>query len=97
VREQFEVTSNRSSKPSKMPKHNKSGTNWNNEEIATMLGMVNANMEPVEGNFIFNHAGGDRLLPFDNHTMQNIPRSKYSLLYLVIPYYKGTEAIKHSL
>jgi hypothetical protein len=72
VKEQFEETSSH-----KTTNNNKSGTNSNNDEIAAMLDVVNENMEQVEGNFIFNHAGGDRLLPFDNNTLENIPMRKY--------------------
>jgi hypothetical protein len=71
VKEQFDKISSRKTN------RNKSGTNWNNDEIATMLDIVNENMEQVEGNFIFNHAGGDVLLPFDNHTLDSIPTRKY--------------------
>jgi hypothetical protein len=83
VKEQFEEISSR-----KTTNRNKSDTNWNNDEIATMLDIVNENMEQVEGNFIFNHAGGDRLLPFDNHTLEIIPKRKY-FCHSAILYCKG--------
>jgi hypothetical protein len=73
VKEQFEGTSSRKTTNRKKP-----GTNWNNEEIATMLDIANESMEQVEGNFMFKHAGSDRLFPFDYHTLQNIPVRKYS-------------------
>ncbi|PNF34468.1 hypothetical protein B7P43_G11248 [Cryptotermes secundus] len=51
----------------------KPGTKRNNEETATIPDIANENMEQVEGNFMFFHAGSDRVFPFDYHTLQNIP------------------------
>lgn len=76
MREQFEGRRDQKKKSDKKP-HNKGGPNWTDEEIDDMLGIVKEKMEQVEGNFVFNLAGSRRMLPFDNHTVENIPKREY--------------------
>jgi hypothetical protein len=76
VYEQFEETAQIKSKSDKKSNRNKS-VNFSNDDISKLLGIVNEYTEQVEGSFTFNFAGGQKFLPFDNHTLQNIPSCKY--------------------
>lgn len=75
VYEQFEDIAQTKSKSDKKSNRNKS-VNFSNDDISQLLGIVNEYTEQVEGSFSFNFAGGQKFLPFDNHTLQNIPSRK---------------------
>jgi len=75
VYEQFEDIVQDKSKSGKKSNRNKS-VNFSNDDISKLLGIVNEYTEQVEGSFSFNFAGGQKFLPFDNHTLQNIPSGK---------------------
>jgi hypothetical protein len=77
VKEQFEQISDSKKKSSKEPNRNKEGPSWTDDEINELLGIISGKAEQVEGNLVFNLASGRRFLPFDNHTVQNIPKRKY--------------------
>jgi hypothetical protein len=76
VNRQFEETAQTKSKSGKKSNRNKS-VNLSNDDINKLLGIVNKYTEQVEGSIAFNFAGGQKFLPFDNHTLQNIPSRKY--------------------
>ena len=75
VYEQFEEIAQTKSKSGKKSNRNKP-VSFSNDDISKLLGIVNEYTEQVEGSFTFNFAGGQKFLPFDNHTLQNIPSCK---------------------
>lgn len=75
VNEKFEDVNQTKSKSGKKSNRNKS-VNFSNDDIIKLLGIVNEYTEQVEGSIAFNFAGGQKFLPFDNHTLQNIPSRK---------------------
>jgi hypothetical protein len=76
VKEQFEEIVQDKSKSGKKSHRSKS-VNFSNQDLSKLLGIVNEYRKQVEGSMAFNFAGGERFLPFDNHTLQNIPSCKY--------------------
>jgi hypothetical protein len=75
VKEQFEDISNLDKKQTRKPNKNKA--RLNNDELEKLVDIVRENTEQIEGNLLFNLAGSQRFLPFDNHTVENIPRREY--------------------
>lgn len=75
VYEQFEEVAQTKIKSDKKSNRNKP-VNFSNDDISKLLGIVNEYTKQVEGSFAFNFAGGQKFLPFDNHTLQNIPSRK---------------------
>jgi hypothetical protein len=75
VNEKFEDVNQTKSKSGKKSNRNKS-VNFSNDDIIKLLGIVNEYTVQVEGSIAFNFAGGQKFLPFDNHTLQNIPSRK---------------------
>jgi len=73
--EQFEEITQTKGKSGKKSNRNKS-VNFSIDDISKLLGIVNEYTEQVEGSYTFNFAGGQKFLPFDNHTLQNIPSCK---------------------
>jgi hypothetical protein len=75
VNKQFEDVAQTKSKSGKKSNRNKS-VNFSIDDISKLLGIINEYTEQVEGSIAFNFAGGQKFLPFDNHTLQNIPSRK---------------------
>lgn len=75
VKEQFEEIAQTKSKSGKKS-HRSKLVNFSNDDLSKLLGIVHEYTEQVEGSLAFNFAGGQRFLPFDNHTLQNIPSRK---------------------
>jgi hypothetical protein len=51
-----------------------SGQSWNFEELEKMLDIVRDQAEQVEGNIQLTLAGSQTFVPFDNHTLDMIPK-----------------------
>lgn len=68
----------------KKPKHKKGGPNWTDEELDNLLGILKGNMEKVEGSILFNLAGGRRFLPFDDSTVENVPKCKIFFFFFFV-------------
>jgi hypothetical protein len=65
-RQNWPPSSRRSSSPQK----------WNIDDLENLLNIVRDQAEQVEGNMQLPLAGAQRFLPFDNRTVDNIPRRK---------------------
>lgn len=61
---------------------NKQGSqsNWSTDKIANMLNIEVDDADQVEGNLMISWAGGRRFFAFDNHTIEQIPKSKFTFV-----------------
>jgi Mg2+/Co2+ transporter CorB len=72
LKEKFEMSNQE--KREKRSHSGKGQQNWSAEELETLLHIVRDQAQQVEGNMLFSLLGMEKMLTFDNHTLDKLPQ-----------------------